>query len=283
VQIGEVVMEDGRAELVDPWRPPIPDADLPLDFSKYGYQSLEELCRWRLFHRTGGGLMAEYGSHQLDVCSILLGKAHPLAVSGVGGNYSYDDGREVDDHVYATFEFPGFDHPQGKNAGTNSNDVVVVTYSSVSTNSMERYGEQIMGSRGTLIVEAEQAVMLYKEPAPGEKASSQPTELTVTTAGTDDAVLTASESPGEGPAAAGLAKATLGETGRGYREEIEHLAWCIRNPSPENQPRCRPEVALADAVYALTSNLAIRRQQRIEFQPSWFDADSEEVPETDLA
>ena len=29
--------------------------------------------------------MAELGSHQLDACSIFLGKVHPLAVSGVGG------------------------------------------------------------------------------------------------------------------------------------------------------------------------------------------------------
>ena len=57
------------------------------DVHKYGYKSMEELVRWRLFNRTGGGLMAELGSHQLDACSIFLGKVHPLAVSGVGGKY----------------------------------------------------------------------------------------------------------------------------------------------------------------------------------------------------
>ena len=69
-------------------------------------------------------------------------------------------------------------------------------------------------------------------------------------------------------------------TSRGYREEMEHLAWCIRNPAPENQPRCGPTVALADAVYALTANLAMRRRERIEFKPGWFDVDSDEVPGT---
>ena len=85
---------------------------------EYGYDSLEQLCRWRLFNKTGGGLMAELGSHQLDACSIFLGKKHPLAVQGYGGKNFYGvkgvgsldkqkDPREIDDHVYVTLEFPG--------------------------------------------------------------------------------------------------------------------------------------------------------------------------------
>ena len=38
-------------------------------------------------------------------------------------------------------------------------------------------------------------------------------------------------------------------------------------------------VALADAVIALTSNLAIRGQQGIEFKEEWFDINSDETPE----
>src|SRR6201999_1661912 len=115
------------------------DKDKSIDFAKYGYKSLDELVRWRLYDRTGAGLMAELGSHQLDACSIFLGKKHPLAVTGIGGTFFYTDGREVDDHVFVTFEFPG--HAK--------DDHVVVTYSSINTNSFEKYGETIMGSRGT--------------------------------------------------------------------------------------------------------------------------------------
>ena len=46
-----------------------------------------------------------------------------------------------------------------------------------------------------------------------------------------------------------------------------------------NRPRCHPEVALADAVIALTTNLAIAKGTRIEFQEEWFDPDSKETPE----
>ena len=73
---------------------------------------------------------------------------------------------------------------------------------------------------------------------------------------------------------------------RGYTEQLEHWAWCVRNPDPENQPRCHPKVALADAVVALTSNIAARGEHsdpkmrdRITFRPEWFDPDHPETPE----
>ena len=50
--------------------------------------------------------MAELGSHQLDACSIFLGKKHPLAVTGIGGTFFYTDGREVDDHVFIDLRVP---------------------------------------------------------------------------------------------------------------------------------------------------------------------------------
>ena len=34
--------------------------------------AMAELCRWRLWERTGGGLMAELGSHQLDAAGIFI-------------------------------------------------------------------------------------------------------------------------------------------------------------------------------------------------------------------
>ena len=105
-------------------------------YRKYGYQSLEELVRWRLSKRTGEGLMAELGSHQLDACGILLGM-RPKAVSGVAVNSFFTDGREVEDHVYLTYEYPRD---------------VVVTYSSITTNEADSYGEQVMGTRGTLAI-----------------------------------------------------------------------------------------------------------------------------------
>src|SRR5262249_1278795 len=52
----------------DSWVKHISEDDKPLqsDVSKYGFDSLEQLINWRLYNKTGGGLMAELGSHQLD-------------------------------------------------------------------------------------------------------------------------------------------------------------------------------------------------------------------------
>src|SRR5205814_8259401 len=72
----------------DSWVKKVPEDDkkkLQDVVSQYGFDSLEQLVNWRLYNKTGGGLMAELGSHQMDAASIFLGKVHPLAVMGYGG------------------------------------------------------------------------------------------------------------------------------------------------------------------------------------------------------
>ena len=73
------------------------------------------------------------------------------------------------------------------------------------------------------------------------------------------------------------------DVSRGYTEEIEHFAWCIRNPDPKHLPRCHGVVAMGDAVIALTANIAAREGRRVEFKEAWFDPDKDETPEKDLA
>ena len=78
-----------------------------------------------------------------------------------------------------------------------------------------------------------------------------------------------------------------GPVSRGYKEEIEHWAWCISTGDLRDQPRCNGPVALADAVIALTSKQAMANSQVpggngfIQFQPGWFNVDSNEIPEVD--
>ncbi len=244
----------------DTWSPKVPADDKDVDFAKYGYKSLEELVRWRLYARTGAGLMAELGSHQLDACGILLkavvgGKAvaHPLAVSGVGVNSFFTDGRQVEDHIFLNYEYP--------------NDVVV-TYSSITTNASEAYGEQVLGTRGTLAILSEKDVYLFKENALrdtriswAERRIGQPSAVSTSTT--------------QWTAGAGL-QDTL--SSRGYREEQEHMAYLVRHPGA-GQPRCSGEVGLADAVVTLVSNMAAKERRRIELEPAWFDPGSDQAPE----
>ncbi len=288
--------------LRDGWFPAIvqSDYDALKDVVKdYGYKSVEELIRWRAYNRTGGGLMAELGSHQLDACSIFLGKVKPLSVMGVGGKMFYGPGkndRESDDQVFVTYEFPGKNHPNGPNKGADKDDIVVVTYSSLNTNGFEQYGECLMGSRGTMVVESEKDVYLFKEKQPGAAAETdaRKTNVAVTTEKSGKPVIEASSTWGGPGASAVKADGAAGPpVSRGYREEMEHFAVCVRkwNKSQgyatnadgkyaQELPRCHGEVAMADAILALTANMAMKTRQRIEYDPKWFASGEADVPET---
>lgn len=277
----------------DSWNPKIKPEDAAAYASgsalkEWGFDSIEQLVKWRLFNKTGGGLMAELGSHQLDACSIFLGKKHPLAIQGYGGRNFYGvkgvgvpeqqkDKREIDDHVYVTVEFPGPHYEEDKN------DIVIVTYSSINTNRMEPYGETLFGSRGTMVVEQEQKVMLYKE-ADGKDAGGAGARLTVENKGGGPALKTAdTNSPS---VASGIAAGAIGTPiSRGYTEEMEHFCYCIRENNFESREkgglRCDGTHAMGDAIMALTANLAMKLKKRIEFKESWFDPKSDDVPETD--
>jgi predicted dehydrogenase len=302
--------DNNSKELRDSWRPELASADkdaLEKRLAELDYKSLEELVRWRLYNRTGGGLMAELGSHQLDACSIFLTanarrqlqldatddfKLQPLAVTGVGGKYFYKDDREVEDHVFVTFEFPGSNYyalskdKDGvvRKAVKDKDDIVIVTYSSINTNSFEPYGECVMGSRGTMVVEQEASVMLYPE------RGGRSLAVGVTTTGAQP-VLDASASTGPAAtAAAAVGQTALGSgpPSRGYREEMEHFAYCIRmwnegsSRDDRPKPRCDGKAAMADAIMALTANLAMKQRQRIVFDEKWFDPTAAEVPDAHM-
>lgn len=264
-------------------------SDKAIDAARHGYTQMtladggsrspmEELIRWRLWNRTGGGLMAELGSHQLDAAGIFVSAVHgegkkvkPLTVTAVGNRSIFPADREIDDHVYCMYEYPAPGYDEDKNKK------IVVAYSSINGNGFGEYGEVVMGTKGTLVLEREQDVMLYK-------GAAKDTRVTVAKAKDGTPALDTTESGGGGGsyAAGGKPGGDGAPPSRGYTEEMEHWAWCIRNPAPENQPRCKPEVAIADAVIALVTNIALANpttQSRIEFKPEWFDIASDETPE----
>ena len=290
------------------------DQDKNVDPKEFGYKdftlqgkiftAMEELHRWRLFDRTGAGLMAELGSHQLDAVSIFLSslrddgkKVHPLSVHAVGGRHIMPLDREVGDHVYCMYEFPGpeysetFDvgyydrvekYPNEKNPGngpvpgydTDPNKKVVVTYSSINGNGFGGWGEVVLGSKGTLILDKETDVMLYRNSDTSSKVG-----IAKKSGGY------ALDTSASGDFAAPVAKAAdSGPVSRGYREEIEHWAYCIRNPDKENRPRCYPAVAMGDAVIALGTNVALKNANAgkggyLEFKEEWFDIDNDATPD----
>ena len=273
---------------------------------------MEELHRWRLFERTGAGLMAELGSHQLDAVSIFLSslrddgkKVHPLSVHAVGGRHIMPNDRSAGDHVYCMFEFPGPEYSSKFDVGyydrvenypaslrndktkrwdqteavpgyeVDPNKKVVVTYSSINGNGWGGWGEIVMGSKGTLILDKETDVLLYKNSDKSSKVgvSKQDGAFALDTSASGDFAAPVAQAAAAGPVS------------RGYREEIEHWAYCIRNPDKENHPRCYPEVAMGDAVIALGTNVCVAERGLpakggyLEFKEEWFDIDNDEVPD----
>jgi predicted dehydrogenase len=238
----------------------------------YDRPAIEELIRWRLWDRTGAGLMAELGSHQLDAASIFISamhggkKQHPLSVIAAANRPIFPHDRDIEDHVFCVIEFPAPGYDPKDPAGKRKK--IGVQYASINGNGFGGYGEIVFGTKGTLILETESELTVLR----GE---SGPSTVKVA-AGAGGPTM---DTQASGPVHQKATSSGKEPVSRGYAEELEHWAWCIRNPAEENRPRCHPQVALGDAVIALTTNMAARQGRRIEFQEEWFDIQSDATPE----
>ena len=125
---------------------------------------------------------------------------------GTGGLVRFNDGvREVDDHVYCTFEYPG-----GRTA----------TFSTIESNAWDHYYEVFFGTKGTLLLRGEAEAYLFEE---GAAAAAAPTNVAVTPKGRGPA-LEASESRTADAAGAGKAgSADTTDRLAAYRGEISTL------------------------------------------------------------
>jgi len=218
------------------WRRPVPDP-------KY-----ERLLNWRLYRESSQGLMAELGSHQVDVVNWFLGTT-PISVMGVGGIDYWKDGREVWDNVSVIFEYP---------------DGVKLTYTSITTNQYDGYYEQFMGTEGTLIMVGETGGKLFREPKASKLAWM---ELANKVAG-GGVNLDLSHSPGggTGPGQA-LGGGEKMDSGFPYQAELASFFECIRK---NTQPFCSGEEALKAAVAILKANEAIEKGVKIQLTPDLF-------------
>jgi predicted dehydrogenase len=223
------------------WRrqaePPSPDYDP----SRWGYPTFDHLINWRLFWRYSKGLLAELCSHQVNISNWFFG-ATPVAVTGAGGVYRFPEGgREVQDHVFATFEYP-----QGR----------TVTFSSLESNAFDDYYEMFMGTKGTLVLSRETEAYFFQE---GEGAKPTAVEVTAKSGGP------AAEASETRPTSAGGRWSGgngggLVERGSSYRNEISEFCAAIRVGRPL---RCGPDKAVGSAVACLAANEAIQKKTRI--------------------
>jgi predicted dehydrogenase len=117
------------------WRRPVPDP------------SLERLINWRLYHQWSLGLIAELGSHHMDIANWIMG-SYPLVAQASGSICCYHDGRETDDNVQVILSYPG-----GRR----------MVFTSMINNAM--LGDQLWlyGTKGSLNLTLQDA-MFYYEP-----------------------------------------------------------------------------------------------------------------------
>jgi predicted dehydrogenase len=210
------------------------------DPSKWGYPTFDHLWNWRLYKRYSRGLLAELASHQVSIANWFFG-ATPEAVSATGGIHRFDDGREVDDHVYVTFEYPGRR---------------TVTFSSIESNAFDHYYEAFHGTKGTLILRGEAEAYLFHE------GSGAPAATTVeATPKGGGPALEASESrtaDAAGHASSGSADRT--DRLAAYRAEVSAFCGAVRVGTPLS---CGPERALHSATACLRAFEAAEQKTRL--------------------
>jgi predicted dehydrogenase len=211
------------------------------DPSKWGYPDWDHLLNWRMYKKYSEGLLCELGSHQITAASWFFDAA-PEAVYTTGGIYRFKDGREVYDHVFATFNYPG-DR--------------TATFSSIQSNAFEDAYEMYMGTKGTLILTHEVDAYLFNE---GEGPAT--TKVEVSKQGGAPVADSSASRPIDSPGR--TVEAQSGATvdrNVSYKNEVAEFCAAVRTGSPI---RCGPEKAMKSAVAILTGNVSAEKQAKLQ-------------------
>jgi predicted dehydrogenase len=161
--IGQVTSIKAQWHRNNSWRRPVPAPK-----GDPNWMALERRLNWRLYRASSRGLMAELGSHQMDVVNWFLG-VHPRRVIASGGIDYYRDGREVFDNISCLYEYEL--KPPNAPAYT-----VRANYTSICNNAYEGAAELIMGTRGSLYLTSAKGLLFQEKGAdavPWEGARDQ--------------------------------------------------------------------------------------------------------------
>lgn len=239
--LGKVMRVESRVTTHGTWRRPVADA-------KY-----ERLINWRMYREYSGGLMAEMGSHFIDIANWVF-EAEPVSVIGTGGIDYWKDGRETGDNVQAVFDY---------GAGRRH------YFNSMLFNGHRSSGVMIMGDEGTLDVTDSRGIYFREPKAKVTTGSAKETwwaGATVSKAATQKGIpiFPEKEDPNSGfvDREIGYAKRWLASMGIYTPEEPFDPYWgelvsffaSIRDGKPVVAPL---EVGVADAMGVIRANQAI--------------------------
>jgi predicted dehydrogenase len=188
-------------------------------------------------------LFAELGSHQVNAANWFLGKA-PERVQAMGGVYRFKDGRELPDHVFATFEYPGG---------------VTGTFSSIESNAFDERYEAFFGTRGTLIMYNENEALLFDEGNP----AAGPTGVQTAAKGPGALLETSETKPQQagGGSSRSAAPGAAADAISPSTYEIAGWANAIRCGTPLN---CGAASATHSASWTIAANEAMKSGQTVK-------------------
>ncbi|WP_158945610.1 Gfo/Idh/MocA family protein [Granulicella sp. S190] len=229
-EIGTVTHIEGYWHRNNDWRRPVPDP------------SLERLINWRLYHQWSLGLLAELGSHHIDIANWVFGST-PITALASGSICRYHDGRETDDNVQAVLGY---------------SDGRRFIFNSVTDNA--KMGDQLWlyGNKGSLNLTLEDATFFY-EPHQIERAkpSAHGEEKGVTTSAS---YRSSGEMPYRGPGRPVNVTTAEDPTTAATRAFI----YCVRTSS---RPIADVHVGLGSALAVVQSNQARLQKREIEVPP----------------
>lgn len=117
---------------------------------------------FRWFWDYAGGLMTDWGVHEIDIALIAMKAGRPLSVSASGGKFAYpDDASETPDTLQAIFQYPDFnmlwEHATGIDLGPYG----------------RREGIAFIGNNGTLVLDRQGFEVLVEHQSQGYSSEGE--------------------------------------------------------------------------------------------------------------
>ncbi|MEM7261527.1 MAG: Gfo/Idh/MocA family oxidoreductase [Planctomycetota bacterium] len=244
----------GALELGWPKKHTLDEATL----AKHGYASMEHFRNWRWYRKYSGGIMADLGSHQVDIFNWVL-QCPPSAIIASGGvDYYTGKDREWYDNVISVYEY---DTPGGKVRGA---------YQVLNTTSHGDFYETFMGDEGSMTIsEDPRKGHLFREQTAKRREWEDESE-TVAKLGKDAIELKIGETLTSDGKKDPEGQRLLAESKKPpHQLHLENFFNAIRTGTPLS---CPPEVGFETAVSVLKANEAVEAQRRLTFDAKEFKA-----------
>lgn len=230
-EIGNITHILGYWNRNNDWRRPVPEP------------SLEHLINWRLYHQWSLGLIAELGSHHMDIANWVFGST-PTAALASGSICSYPDGRETDDNVQVVLSYTG-----GRR----------FIFTSMTDNAKQ--GDQLWmyGTKGSLNVTLEDATFFYEPrqvPKPVSKGKGEEKGVT-----TSASYRPSGEMPYRGPGK----PLTITDPEDATTIAARAFIYCVRTNS---HPIADAQVGLGSALGVIQANHARAEKREVSVPPA---------------